>query len=72
MPKCRYFGICVYNRWLESLDYVRSTTFLKFTNTACRRDGTFEYVVSSVDPGHKNWLDSTGHNSAQSAFHMRF
>ena len=37
-PPCRYFSVCLYNRWLESLDYVHHSVF--YNHTCVRRAPT--------------------------------
>lgn len=61
-PRCRYFSMCLYNRWLESLDYVCSTVHLSHVKTHFMPDGTFEYAIGPVNPGHRNWLDTCDHD----------
>ncbi|KCV72917.1 hypothetical protein H696_00486 [Fonticula alba] len=84
----RYFSLCLYNVWLESLDYVRHTIHLNNTqmvfapyseapaslahmtkesgvdfDLSCPKAQYFEVAVCAVDPGHRNWLNTTGHES---------
>lgn len=61
-PKCRYFSLCLYNRWLESLDYNTHTVYLNHQKLYFVKD-RFEVALSSVDPGHRNWLNVTNHDS---------
>jgi hypothetical protein len=63
LPKARYFNLCLYNAWLESLDYERHTVSLNHRQIRTDADGNFEICLAHRDPGHPNWLDTTGHHA---------
>ena len=63
MPKARYFSFCLYNVWMESLDYTRHTIHRNHTQVTLDPDGTFEICLAHDDPGHPNWIDTTGHHA---------
>lgn len=60
MPKARYVSFCLYNVWMESLDYTQRTICLNDRQVV--RDGDqYELVLSHDDLGHPNRLDPAGH-----------
>jgi hypothetical protein len=48
---------------MESLDYTRSRVCLNHTQLIADADGNFEVCLAHRDPGHPNWLDTTGHHA---------
>lgn len=63
LPTARYFSLSLCNAWMESLDYLRHTVSLNHGQIQTEDDGSFEIVLAHRDPGHPNWLDTTGHHS---------
>lgn len=63
LPTARYFNLSLCNAWMESLDYQRHTVALNARQLLCAPDGTFEVCLAHRDPGHPNWLDTTGHHA---------
>jgi len=63
LPRARYFSFCLYNAWMESLDYLRHQVSRNHAQIQAEADGTFEIALAHVDPGHPNWLDTTGHHA---------
>lgn len=63
LPKARYYSFALYNLWMESLDYTRHRISLNHEQIKLADDGTFELVLAHRDPGHPNWLDTTGHHA---------
>lgn len=61
LPTTRYFGLTLYNAWLESLDYKRHRVSLNHRQLKCTGDGHFEVCISNEDPSLANWLDAAGH-----------
>jgi hypothetical protein len=61
VPECENWGLCLYNYWLESLDYSRAKINLnKFTSTT-NADGSVTIVVAHKRPQGGNWLDTCNH-----------
>ncbi len=63
-PDCQYWGFCLYNRWLESLDYRYHPISLNKRSAQLSDDGRLGIAVAAKDPGlpdHPNWLDRAGH-----------
>ena len=62
LPRARYFSLCLYNAWMESLDYTVRTVSLNHTQLKTDRDGRFTVILSDTDPHAANWLDTGGHD----------
>ncbi|MCA9704282.1 MAG: sulfotransferase [Myxococcales bacterium] len=63
LPAARYYGLCLYNAWLESLDYTRHTISLNHAQLQTDTHGRFCVVLAAEDPGVPNWLDTAGHDA---------
>lgn len=50
--------------WFESLDFANRTTSLNHTQLTRSGDGMVRVVVSGIDPGVPNWLDTEGRPQA--------
>lgn len=61
LPRARYVSFCLYNAWMESLDYTRARVSLNHRQIQTAPDGSFELCLAHRDPAHPNWLDTTGH-----------
>jgi hypothetical protein len=48
---------------MESLDYTTAQIGLNHEQVRAAPDGTFEICLAHRDPGHRNWLDTTGHHA---------
>jgi hypothetical protein len=55
-----YFTVPLSNIWGTTLDIVDRTGSLNKAQSAANNDGTYTYVISPVDPGVANWIDSNG------------
>lgn len=55
-----YFVCPVTNVWGTTNDVVHRTGSLNKAQSLPDRDGTYTYVVSAVDPGVHNWVDTCG------------
>ncbi len=63
LPHCRAWNFQLCNVWMESLDYTLARIHLNGTNVRRDSDGSITLVIAASDPGHPNWLDTTGHTS---------
>ena len=61
-PNTRYWNIALESRWHETADYLNRSTSLTLDEVNYSEDGSVEFVVAHKDPGHPNWLDTSGHN----------
>jgi hypothetical protein len=57
-----YFTVPLSNIWGTTLDIVDRTGSLNKSQSVPNDDGTYTYVISPVDPGVANWIDSNGLN----------
>jgi hypothetical protein len=57
-----YFTVPLSNIWGTTLDIVDRTGSLNKAQSVPNEDGTYTYVISPVDHGLANWIDSDGLN----------
>ena len=55
-----YWGLTTSTAWMESLDYRYTTTNLNNRTARRSEDGSWRLVISPVDPGVPNWIDTQG------------
>jgi hypothetical protein len=60
-PRCSYWNVQMHNYWMNSVDYRYRLSSVNKKQAAVEDDGTAYIVVSHVDPGIPNWLDTGGH-----------
>jgi Protein of unknown function (DUF1214) len=60
-PRCTYWGVQLWNRYMQSLDYRHHRVSLNREQATLAPDGSFRVVVAHRDPGVPNWLDTAGH-----------
>lgn len=58
-PATRYWGLQVCDRWFQA--YPERRTNLNDRGVAFEPDGSVRLVLADGDPGHPNWLDTSGH-----------
>jgi hypothetical protein len=63
LPKARYFSFVLCNVWMESLDYTRHRVVLNHGTIETDADDNFEIALAHSDPGHPNWIDTSGHHA---------
>jgi hypothetical protein len=59
-PECRCANVSLWNRQLQTFDYLRDTVSLNRAQTALDDDGSFRVVIAHRDPGVPNWLATQG------------
>ena len=59
-PKCRNANVSLWNRFLQTLDYVNRPVSRNRAQTTLEPDGSFEIVLAHSEPGHPNWIDTEG------------
>ena len=62
-PPCRFASIALWNRYLQTLDYVHHRVSLNRAQLELEPDGSFRAVVAEKDPGMRNWIETTGENT---------
>jgi len=60
-PQCTYWGVQVWNRYMQSLDYRHHRVSLNHDQVDLEPDGSFRVVVAHDDPGIPNWISTAGH-----------
>jgi hypothetical protein len=59
-PKCRFANVMLWNRFLQTYDYMTHRVSLNRKQTRLEADGGFRIVIAHSDPGVPNWLDTQG------------
>jgi len=60
-PRCTYWNVQMHNYWVNSVEYRYRLSSVNNKQAAMEDDGSACVVVSHVDPGVPNWLDTGGH-----------
>jgi hypothetical protein len=61
VPGCDNWSLCLYNHWLESLDYTQGLININKRTALLNDDGSLTIVVAHEDPGMDNWMSPLGH-----------
>ncbi len=64
-PECKFANVCLWNRFLQTYDYVNRRVSLNRASTVLEADGSFRMVLAHRDPGVANWIDTEGRPSGQ-------
>jgi len=59
--ECRAFSLSLTDSLFSTIDWVNAHSSLNRHQAVVDPDGVLRVVVSTVDPGVRNWLDTTGH-----------
>jgi hypothetical protein len=59
-PACRCANVSLWNRQLQTFDYLRGQVSLNRTQAVADDDGTVRVVIAHRDPGVPNWLSTEG------------
>ena len=59
-PDCRCASVSLWNRHMQTYDYVHRSVALNRAQTVLDADGSFRAVIAHRDPGVPNWLDTEG------------
>jgi hypothetical protein len=60
-PACDTWNFQLNNYWMESLDYRYYTISINKASAGYLNDGRVRIIVSHVDPGLPNWIETCGH-----------
>jgi Protein of unknown function (DUF1214) len=60
-PRCTYWGVQLWNRFMQSLDYRYHRVSINHSQAVMEPDGSFRIVIAHRDPDTPNWLDTAGH-----------
>lgn len=59
-PECRCANVSLWNRHMQTFDYVSRQVSLNRKQTELEPDGSFRMVIAHEDPGVPNWIDTEG------------
>ena len=59
-PECRFANVMLWNRYIQSFDYLTHRISLNRKQMQFQPDGSFKLAVAHKDPGIPNWLDASG------------
>lgn len=59
-PECRCANVSLWNRQMQTYDYLRGPVSLNRAQTVTDDDGWFRIVLAHADPGVPNWLSTEG------------
>jgi hypothetical protein len=60
-PECLYWSVHLWNPYLQTYDYAHYPCARNSAEVELRDDGSWELMISHRDPGHPNWISTTGH-----------
>ena len=60
-PRCTYWGVQLWNRYMQSLDYRHHRVSINGAQATLEPDGSFRVVVAHRNPGVPNWIEPAGH-----------
>jgi hypothetical protein len=63
IPVSRFTNVMLWNRHMQTLEYVHRQSSLNNAQIAYGTDGSYTIVVAHRDPGVPNWLDTGGHRT---------
>lgn len=59
-PECRCANVSLWNRHMQTFDFVSRQVSLNRKQTKLEPDGTYRIVIAHRDPGVPNWIDTEG------------
>lgn len=59
-PKCTYWSVHLWNPYLQTLDYEHHPVAMNCSEVELEEDGSFELCIAHRDPGHRNWISTSG------------
>jgi hypothetical protein len=62
-PGLRAFSLSLTDRYFSTIDWANAQSSLNRHQAVIDDDGALRVVVAAIDPGVRNWLDTTGHRS---------
>ncbi len=60
-PECLYWSVHLWNPYLQTYDYAHHPCAMSGSDVELEPDGSWELLISHRDPGHRNWISTTGH-----------
>jgi len=59
-PECVFANVSLWNRYLQTYEYVHRPGGRNRANTTLELDGSYRIVIAHEDPGVPNWIDTGG------------
>ena len=59
-PECAFANVSVWNRYLQTYEYLHRPGGRNRANTTLEPDGSYRIVIAHEDPGVPNWIDTGG------------
>lgn len=59
-PDCRSANLVLWNRHLQTYDYVNHPVWTNRARTVLEADGSFKLILAHEDPGLPNWISTQG------------
>ncbi len=59
-PECLYWSVHLWSPYLQTYDYVNHPCAMNSEAVKLSPDGSFELCIAHRDPGHDNWISTTG------------
>jgi hypothetical protein len=59
-PECAFANVSVWNRYLQTYEYLHRPGGRNRANTKPEPDGSYRIVIAHEDPGVPNWIDTGG------------
>ncbi|HMJ74865.1 MAG TPA: hypothetical protein VK507_02780, partial [Iamia sp.] len=59
-PECRLASVSLWNRQMQTFDYLRGRVSLNRAQAVAEPDGSVRIVLAHRDPGVPNWLTTEG------------
>lgn len=72
LPNARYWNVQVLDFWRGAVNYADRQSSLNLAQAHVDADGVFRAVLSAVDPGVPNWLDTAGRTTGLLQFRFFF
>ena len=60
-PECAFWNICLWNRFLHTYNYEYERVTINGSQMTYNDDGSWTVVIAHRDPGHPNWISTSGH-----------
>lgn len=60
-PECAFWNLCLWNPFLHTYDYDRERVTINGHQVVYEDDGSWRIVIAATDPGHPNWVSTSGH-----------
>ena len=60
LPQCHHWSVGLANYYWEAIEYASRQSSINGHQAVIDTDGVFRAVISHIDPGVPNWLDTTG------------